>query len=74
MEYAYTLITKHNLLCVSYSNQVCELLIVKVHSPVLYIVIIYRPPDCLLQEFQDKNKNKNEFITITETMMEIIHY
>ena len=21
-----------------------------------------------------KNKNKNEFITITETMMEIIHY
>ena len=24
--------------------------------------------------FKNKNKNKNEFITITETMMEIIHY
>ena len=23
---------------------------------------------------KNKNKNKNEFITITETMMEIIHY
>ena len=28
----------------------------------------------LRKKNSDKNKNKNEFITITETMMEIIHY
>ena len=30
--------------CVAYSNSVCELLIVKIHSPDIYIVLIYRPP------------------------------
>ena len=33
--------------------------------------------ECLnnfIKRNKNKNKNKNEFITITETMMEIIHY
>ena len=40
-------------MCVSYSNQTCELLIVKIHSPELYVIIMYRPPDCELSEFED---------------------
>ena len=34
-------------------------------------------PECIAHLYlrnDKKNKNKNEFITITETMMEIIHY
>ena len=40
-------------MCVSYSNQTCELLIVKIHSPEIYVIIMYRPPDCELSEFED---------------------
>ena len=40
-------------MCVSYSNQTCESLIVKIHSPEIYVIIMYRPPDCELSEFED---------------------
>ena len=60
-------------LYVSYSNQVCELLIVKAHSPVLYIVIIYHPPDCLLKEFQDIIDRLNTWINgLTSPLADII--
>ena len=35
----------------SYSNSVCELLIVKLSNPDLIIVLLYRPPSCTVTEF-----------------------
>ena len=35
------------VVCLSYSNSVCELLIVKLHNPSLTIVAIYKPPSKL---------------------------
>ena len=39
--------------CVSYSNSTCELLIVRLHDPSLIIVLIYRPPSCSTENFDD---------------------
>ena len=39
--------------CLSYSNSVCELLIVKLDNPSLIIVAIYRPPSSLTSDFED---------------------
>ena len=39
--------------CLSYSNSVCELLIVKLDNPSLIIVAIYRPPSSLNSDFED---------------------
>ncbi len=39
--------------CVSYSNSVCELLIVEILKPNLFVIVLYRPPDCQLNEFKD---------------------
>ncbi len=41
--------TKH----ISYSNSVCELLIVELSKPSVFVIVMYRPPDCQLCEFQD---------------------
>ena len=37
--------------CVNYSNLVCELLILKPHSPSLIIILMYRPLSCAINEF-----------------------
>ena len=39
--------------CLSYSNSVCELLIIKLDNPSLIIVAIYRPPSSLNSDFED---------------------
>ena len=46
--------------CVAYSNSVCKFLIVKIHSPDIYIVLKYRPPDCKIHEFSDIIDKVNE--------------
>ena len=38
--------------CLSYSNSVCELLIVRLDNPSLIIVAIYRPPSSLNSDFE----------------------
>ena len=39
--------------CLSYSNSVCELLIVKLANPSLIVIAIYRPPSSLNSDFED---------------------
>ena len=40
-------------ICLSYSNSVCELLILRLHKPALIIILMYRPPNCLPEDFND---------------------
>ena len=40
-------------ICLIYSNSVCDLLIVKIHSPYLIIILVYRPPSSSLSDFDD---------------------
>ena len=37
----------------TYSNSVCELLMVRIHNPVHIIILMYRPPSCPAEEFND---------------------
>ena len=39
--------------CLSYSNSVCELLIVKLANPSLIVIAIYRPSSSLNSDFED---------------------
>ena len=48
--------------CVSYSNSTCELLIVRLHDPPLIIVLIYRPPSCSTENFDDIINQVYQFI------------
>ena len=48
--------------CVNYSNSVCELLILKLHTPSLIVILIYRPPSCTINEFDDVTIKINQFI------------
>ena len=40
-------------ICLAYSNSVCELLIVRIHNPALIIILMYRPPSCPAEAFND---------------------
>ena len=40
-------------ICLSYSNSVCELLILRLHKPALILLLMYRPPNCLPEDFND---------------------
>ena len=40
-------------ICLKYSNSVCDLLIVKILSPDLIIILVYRPPSRPLSNFDD---------------------
>ena len=40
-------------ICMTYSNSVCDLLIVKIHNPDLIIILVYRPPSSPLSNFYD---------------------
>ena len=56
---------KKNLIytiCLKYSNSVCDLLIVKMHSPDQMIILVYRPPSCPLSDFDDIITKTSEFI------------
>ena len=48
--------------CVNYSNSVCELLIIKINHPSLIVILIYRPPSCTTNEFNDIIVKVNQFI------------
>ena len=39
--------------CLTYSNSVCELLILRLHKPPLIIILMYRPPTCSPEDFND---------------------
>ena len=40
-------------ICLTYSNSVCELLIVRIHNPDLIIILMYRPPSCPAEAFNN---------------------
>ena len=40
-------------ICLAYSNSVCELLILRLHKPALIIILMYRPPTCSPEDFND---------------------
>ena len=48
--------------CVNYSNSVCDLLIIKINHPSLIVILIYRPPSCTTNEFNDIIVKVNQFI------------
>ena len=39
--------------CLSYSNSVCEVLVLRLHQPSLLLVLLYRPPSCSIVDFKD---------------------
>ena len=39
--------------CLSYSNSVCEVLVLRLHQPSLILVLLYRPPSCSAVDFKD---------------------
>ena len=39
--------------CLSYSNSVCEVLVLRLHQPSLLLVLLYRPPSCSTVDFKD---------------------
>ena len=49
-------------ICLKYSNSVCDLLIVKILSPDLIVILVYRPPSSPLSDFDDINTKTREFI------------
>ena len=49
-------------ICLKYSNLVCDLLIVKIHSPDLISILVYRPPSSPLSDFDDIITKTREFI------------
>ena len=49
-------------ICLKYSNSVCDLLIVKIHSPDLIIILVYRPPSIPLSDFDEIINKTREFI------------
>ena len=48
--------------CVNYSNSVCELLILKLHTPSLIVILMYRPPSSTINDFDDVIIKMNQFI------------
>ena len=48
--------------CVNYSNSVCDLLIIKINHPSLIVILIYKPPSCTTNEFNDIIVKVNQFI------------
>ena len=49
-------------ICLKYSNSVCDLLIVKILSPDLIMILVYRPPSSPLSDFDDMITKTREFI------------
>ena len=39
--------------CLSYSNSVCEVLVLRLRQPSLLLVLLYRPPSCSTVDFKD---------------------
>ena len=39
--------------CLSYSNSVCEVLVLRLHQPSLLLVLLYRPLSCSIVDFKD---------------------
>ena len=52
----------HLVNCLCFSNSVCELLILKLQSPSIIIIIIYRPPSCLDCDFIDVISRAEQYI------------
>ena len=48
--------------CIKYSNSVCELLILKLHTPSLIVILMFRLPSCTINEFDDVIITGKQFI------------
>ena len=40
-------------ICLQFSNTVCELLIVRLQTPALIIILVYRPPSCSVTDLEE---------------------
>ena len=49
-------------ICLTYSNYVCELLILRLHKPALIIILMYCPPSCSAEDFNDIISRSQTFI------------
>ena len=47
----------------SYSNSVCEVLVLRLHQPSLLLVLLYRPPSCSIVDFKDAIYQVEQFIS-----------
>ena len=56
----YMKISANFTTCVNYSNSVCELLILILHTPI--VILMYRPPSCTINEFDYVIIKVNQFI------------
>ena len=60
-------------LLLSYSNSVCDLLIIRLIQPELIVILIYGPPSCSGPQFEDVNlKMKSVMFKLTSPLPNII--
>ena len=60
-------------ICLKYSNLVCDLLIVKILSPDLIIILVYRPPFSSLSDFDDIiTKTRESILSLPTPLPKII--
>ena len=55
MEFVYMYVSNSTTydIWLAYSNSVCELLILRIHKPALIIILMYHPPTCSPEDFND---------------------
>ena len=59
--------------CLTYSNSVCELLILRLHKPALIIILMYRPPTCSPEDFNDIiSRSRAIILSMSSTLPNII--
>ena len=49
-------------ICLTYSNSVCELLIHRLHKLTLIIILMYHPPSCPAEDFNDNISRSQAFV------------
>ena len=59
--------------CLTYSNSVCELLILRLHKPALIIILMYRPPTCSPEDFNDiRSRSRAIILSMSSPLPNII--
>ena len=60
-------------ICLTYANSVCELLIVRIHNPALIIILMYRPPSCPAEAFNDiKSRSQALILSMPSPLSTVI--
>ena len=63
--------TTYNI-CLTYSTSVCELLIVRIHNPALIIILMYCPPSCPAEAFNDISRSQALILSMPSPLPNII--